>query len=806
MPSKGASKTWTGSKQNVLNIFDKFRVHSDANAELYPSTLRELPELTVCSRDMYERFATYLLTEYDKHGGGRLDYEVGVNHLRTLINMAADVWKSSGELPSTRKFFDCLDPKISSDSGAWLGGLIKNMKRSGFTLKVDSGQPLEKGAKKVGRTQVAAMSQQLARQGTAEAAKRKLGLKTLWMTAGRTGETAGMANDTLDWDFDAGCTEADVGQLKTSKLKLIALVSGANRHLDFYLDLGDYWTLQQQKPVYSPEDPTWLMPELQSASSPNNLLNVWVKDLLAENRGGSGTKEWEGFQVDSLPLKASAAGFRRGACNLIAQFLQAEIAVHTTGHDLRDMSALWEYLDADLALSIAAAVILAGHKPFSYGQLGRAPVPPSIVVLETIGVQEDALRLTINELFRIDEFTDAALRHGGSKRQIVLTCFATEVMYYEQRINATKGGKKCIEMRPVLIVMQEKVAVCFGSGDQAHNTLCRWSRLIFDEFNRNNLNTLDVASGSAAQLEQMASTIAQLGQTVSQQQAQLLQIQTNQHTIIESIQQLTATLQQQGVPIAAPEPPSSVKKKKADSVTDSPAQSPAKPASSAPPLKTGSTPPKAPPPMGGLMPMSATDGAAPPSGVVSSTHPPTTMKKLSAADLYLWMSAHAGAEPPGIGAHGAVGICYAFMSGMASDDERTYLARNDISEGSRRALSTYIGDLVRARIADAFVSEAGAELPNKLKADQTLAASAVENRQRELKSAYKITLAVDRQAFKLWRAGHVQSSAKNTAAEQKAVKIVNGNMEVAPEQAKKRPASGAAVSRSPKAPKAPKSS
>tara|TARA_B100000795_G_scaffold14370_1_gene9793 strand:- start:435 stop:611 length:177 start_codon:yes stop_codon:yes gene_type:complete len=51
------------------------------------------------------------------------------------------------------------------------------------------------------------------------------------------------------------------------------------------------------------------------------------------------------------------AGATEGACDTLACNLPAEIAVHSTGHDLTGLSALWEYLSARLALVIVLASI-----------------------------------------------------------------------------------------------------------------------------------------------------------------------------------------------------------------------------------------------------------------------------------------------------------------------------------------------------------------------------------------------------------------------------------------------------------------
>ena len=96
-------------------------------------------------------------------------------------------------------------------------------------------------------------------------------------------------------------------------------------------------------------------------------------------KGSEGLAKSAKFAVDSLPPNPTAAGFRPGCCDMLAILgVPAEIAVHTTGHDLTDMSALWEYLSAKIAFTIPGAVVLSGWKALPRGQLGPGPRAPSL--------------------------------------------------------------------------------------------------------------------------------------------------------------------------------------------------------------------------------------------------------------------------------------------------------------------------------------------------------------------------------------------------------------------------------------------
>ena len=45
---------------------------------------------------------------------------------------------------------------------------------------------------------------------------------------------------------------------------------------------------------------------------------------------------------------------------MLAMSMPAEIAVHTTGHDLTDLSALWEYLDCKESLVVVGSIVTGG--------------------------------------------------------------------------------------------------------------------------------------------------------------------------------------------------------------------------------------------------------------------------------------------------------------------------------------------------------------------------------------------------------------------------------------------------------------
>ena len=113
------------------------------------------------------------------------------------------------------------------------------------------------------------------------------------------------------------------------------------------------------------------------------MLGGIVKTLLPENRGGQPTQKYKSVLVESLPMGANAGGFRPGAANELAATVPLEHATHVTGHDFPGNINF--YIDASRALSISGARVLAGWTPVPWGQLGLAPVPPSLDALADNG-------------------------------------------------------------------------------------------------------------------------------------------------------------------------------------------------------------------------------------------------------------------------------------------------------------------------------------------------------------------------------------------------------------------------------------
>ena len=263
-----------------------------------------------------------------------------------------------------------------------------------------------------------------AREGSVESARRRLALNMTWGSAGRASEVAGVTWDSIEWDAEFGAAYVEIVQMKVAKIKNIMFVAGADRHSDFFLALGDYLALRQPKPSRD-DEPDWLIPELNETKSPGTTITNYLKALRPEG-GAVGYKE---YAVPGLPETVCAGGIRPGASNTLAKFMPGELIVQLTGHGLEGSSAVYNYIDADRALAIPGALVLAGWSALPWSQLGEGPQPPTLEALRDAGVDLDDFERAIDHIFNIDSAVPAVLKPGGKLRPLLRTALASMIMY-----------------------------------------------------------------------------------------------------------------------------------------------------------------------------------------------------------------------------------------------------------------------------------------------------------------------------------------------------------------------------------------
>lgn len=308
-------------------------------------------------------------------------------------------------------------------------------------------------------------------------------LNTAESASGRAGEAAWCSLNALRWDPHFTCVVEEIVQMKTNKIKLIPFVAGQHRHRCWFLQLGDYLALNTL-PVYDeskasskgeiphpahptfptanipiifiPPVKTWLFPELKERGRPNEAIGYFIKAFhptqgRAPCAGGHFCFGADTCQVLSLtrvrynknltsvalakvPERATAGGMRPGCVNFLATKMPIDFVPHLTGHDLEKLGALFNYLDAHLAISVTGAQCLAGWPAPPRGELSEGPRAPTLAALVTT----DAARLSTmaDNLFRIDSATPPALRAGGHLRPMIEAALASMLMHYSARVKA----------------------------------------------------------------------------------------------------------------------------------------------------------------------------------------------------------------------------------------------------------------------------------------------------------------------------------------------------------------------------------
>jgi hypothetical protein len=469
---------------------------------------------------------------------------------------------------------------------------------------------------------------------------------------------------------------------------------------------GDYLTLHEP-PIYGSEEPVWLVPELHGTDSPGTKLGDYLKALKPTTRGGAAA--YAEYTVKELPDSVNAGGIRPGCSNMLSKYMPAEFVAHVTGHVLVGVGALFEYVDADRALALIGALVLAGWPPLPFGHHGEGPVPPWLEALCDAGcIEMDALDAMIDVLFHIDSASPPMLFIDGALRPMVHAAFASMIMYHDARVAAG-------EMREVTVAMHEAFKGC--TTGVAITTFSEWGTIIRTRFDTDNLH---LSMGGKAVDSGTSAIVRALGRSLSEVKGELATIRK---ILVEG-----------GRGASTPAPPSTpnraaVSPNPLDAVMPSPPPAAVAAAGSSDYV--------------GLMPQV---GAAPMPAVVS-------WAGTSAAEYYRNAKARGGAIDAGLGKQDKkdAQTLVKFFDAMANADEKVILGPQRASqppadEGERRRIAERLQKLMVARFAQAF-TDVGSEVPMNL-GKGILPTSGIANRQKELKPKGII---FDSSTFAQWR-------------------------------------------------------
>jgi hypothetical protein len=138
---RGSSSSWTQQQNNVIRIFNLFRLYSPDVARKLPAPWDELSEEILCTNENYiygcfVHFLLYVyLIEVGESKGQFLKVDPVTNYFSTSINLAFVKFHAKGS-DKTKLFFTCLNFKAGTPESKWLIGMKKEITRVCFQRSI----------------------------------------------------------------------------------------------------------------------------------------------------------------------------------------------------------------------------------------------------------------------------------------------------------------------------------------------------------------------------------------------------------------------------------------------------------------------------------------------------------------------------------------------------------------------------------------------------------------------------------------------------------------------------------------------
>ena len=363
-----------------------------------------------------------------------------LNNLNGMIGVAAEIHTS----PEAMNFLSCVKaPESKTDSALWLKRIRLNVRRIIYHRAQAVGDPMDNSATPLSLEHIRLMNRAYATEGSKDAMERKFSITSAWASVGRSSELSWVPFDSIQWDEEYGCCFAVDPQAKVAKMKLVAFTAGSDWDCCFFTCLGDLLSAAPLPIDYFEERFTdgstarFMFPFLRGSESPGQKLGRCIKAVAEGSRGAQSKFAAVALPPSKLPATCNAAGLRPGACNRLCTYITAEHAVRNTGHDLRQQSALYDYVDPDRSLLMPGARVLAGFPPPPWGQTGPGPKAASIeTIFDSVG--EAAVEEFIDALFFLDSRSPPEFMVGAMLRPMIHAAAAHVIMYYPVRCNAKK--------------------------------------------------------------------------------------------------------------------------------------------------------------------------------------------------------------------------------------------------------------------------------------------------------------------------------------------------------------------------------
>ena len=197
---QGESSSWKSRHVRVATMWEEFAVSDRGKKDAkLKRTWDQMTQGELCSEELYEHFATWLLFDY-KHGKKK-DQFLGPatvsNTVSIVINRVRNKWPSPAEA-LTEIFLKCLDPSSSSAQSRWLHKLKKKVDGICFDRSLEEGEELDHSAPPLYPLHVREMSAILEKSDHNEAAMRKYALVCANQSCGRSGELSQLWYENAD--------------------------------------------------------------------------------------------------------------------------------------------------------------------------------------------------------------------------------------------------------------------------------------------------------------------------------------------------------------------------------------------------------------------------------------------------------------------------------------------------------------------------------------------------------------------------------------------------------------------------------
>ena len=451
-----------------------------------------------CEQELWQEVATWLVYGYQfDYTPPRSKHTIKKNYAPTT---ALEAFTGMINLAKNHKFlydqrardwFECTDePKQGESRSAlqhWYHSLKDQVFDQAYNRATKAGDLKDASSKPMYLPDIRKVSRKCTAMDCANSALIKVVVNSNRSTGGRGIESSFLTIENMQYDKEFNAAKLLSPQPKSHKSKISVWVASLDPDDCMFTSWGEYLHLATNRPNYNTDGKeNWLFPEVATAPNPTGKISGWLKEYTGDP-------------------EASAGGIRPGVANTLAKHMPAEFIVVVTGHDMRHVSALYEYIDCNVAQLMPGARVLAGWKPPEWGQLGGdGPKHAHLDYLEQAhGVNKEALDKMIDDMFHIHDHSPPHMQsekwQPGDRcsaaekslliskrariRDVIKACFASLIMHYNARMDQGK-------MRSVCIRLQNLVAQYYPTSSP-ETTLRKWSETLHTRFIIDNNHLID---------------------------------------------------------------------------------------------------------------------------------------------------------------------------------------------------------------------------------------------------------------------------------------------------------------------------